>query len=58
MYGAQYYEASDSDSLKRSVTAGMTGSGLHMVEQRTDRRKNVELHREAWAAVFTELDKL
>jgi 2-succinyl-5-enolpyruvyl-6-hydroxy-3-cyclohexene-1-carboxylate synthase len=58
MYGAEYHEASDSDSLKRSVMAGIAGSGLHIVEQRTDRQRNVELHREAWAAVFTELDKL
>lgn len=58
LYGAEYHDASDSDSLRRSVTAGIAASGLHIVEQRTDRARNVELHRDAWAAVFAELDKL
>lgn len=58
LYGAEYHEATDSESLKRSVTAGIAGKGLHVVEQRTNRHRNVELHRDAWAAVFAELDKL
>ena len=58
LYGAAYHDASDSDALRRSVTASIAGSGLHIVEQRTDRSRNVVLHRNAWAAVFAELDKL
>jgi 2-succinyl-5-enolpyruvyl-6-hydroxy-3-cyclohexene-1-carboxylate synthase len=58
LYGAEYHEAVDSDSLRRSVTASIAGSGLHIVELRSDRARNVELHRDAWASVFAELDKL
>jgi 2-succinyl-5-enolpyruvyl-6-hydroxy-3-cyclohexene-1-carboxylate synthase len=58
LYGAEYHEAVDSDSLRRSVTASILGTGLHIVELRSDRARNVELHRDAWAAVFEELDKL
>lgn len=58
LYGAEYHEAVDSDSLRRSVTASIAGGGLHIVELRSDRARNVELHRDAWAAVFTELDRL
>ncbi len=58
LYGAQYHFAPDSETLRQSVTAGINGRGLHIVEQRTDRSRNVELHREAWSAVFAALDKL
>lgn len=58
LYGAEYHDVSDSDSLRRSVTASIAGGGLHIVEMRTDRARNVELHRDAWAAVFAELDEL
>ena len=58
LYGAEYHDASDSDSLRRAVTASIIGSGLHIVERRTDRARNDELHKNAWAAVFAELDKL
>ncbi len=58
LYGAEYHNTMDSDSLKRAVIASIAGSGLHIVEQRSDRSRNVELHRDAWAGVFAELDKL
>jgi 2-succinyl-6-hydroxy-2,4-cyclohexadiene-1-carboxylate synthase len=58
LYGAEYHEALDSDGLRRAVTASIVGTGLHIVELRSDRARNVELHRDAWAAVFSELDKL
>jgi hypothetical protein len=29
----------------------VAGGGLHIVELRTDRARNVVLHRDAWAAV-------
>jgi 2-succinyl-5-enolpyruvyl-6-hydroxy-3-cyclohexene-1-carboxylate synthase len=58
LYGASYARASDSASLQRAVSYAVNGKGLHLVEMRTDRDRNVELHREAWAAVAAALDKL
>ena len=54
-YGARYALAADSDALRRGVTAGVSGHGLHIVEFRTDRVRNVALHREAWSAVANAL---
>jgi len=55
MYGARYTlaESCDAlrDALRDAVTAGTTGRGLHIVELRTDRARNVVLHRDAWRAV-------
>ncbi|MCY7379233.1 MAG: 2-succinyl-5-enolpyruvyl-6-hydroxy-3-cyclohexene-1-carboxylic-acid synthase [Gemmatimonadaceae bacterium] len=56
MYGARYVLAADSEALRRGVAAGVTGRGLHLVEFRTDRVRNVALHREAWSAVARALD--
>lgn len=54
-YGARYELATDSEGLRRGVVAGVTARGLHMVEFRTGRARNVALHREAWSAVATVL---
>ena len=51
MYGARYRRADTWESLRQGVMAGVTGGGLHIIEMRTDRERNVVLHREAWAAV-------
>lgn len=56
LYGARYHRAETWDALRAGVTAGMTGGGLHVVEMRTDRARNVTLHRDAWAAVAVALD--
>lgn len=56
LYGAQYHRADTWASLRAGVTAGIDGTGLHIVEMRTERERNVVLHREAWAAVATALD--
>ena len=58
LYGAAYARATDSASLQRAVAYAINGNGLHIVEMRTDREKNVELHREAWAAVAASLDSI
>jgi len=55
LYGARYHRADDRVQLKRAVAAGVAGGGLHIVELHTDRARNVELHREAWAAVAAAL---
>jgi 2-succinyl-5-enolpyruvyl-6-hydroxy-3-cyclohexene-1-carboxylate synthase len=56
MYGASYARATDSSSLQRALSYAIGGKGLHIIEMRTDRERNVTLHREAWAAVATALD--
>ena len=58
LYGAIYHRAEDSGSLRQAVANGVAGSGLHIIELRTDRARNVVLHREAWAAVATALNAL
>ena len=56
LYGAQYHLAHDSETLRRGVAASTARRGLHIVELRTDRARNVVLHRDAWAAVADALD--
>ena len=51
LYGARYHGVDTMQSLRDAVTAGLTGRGLHIVELRTDRARNVVLHREAVARV-------
>lgn len=51
LYGAQYHRADTWDALRAAVEAGTAGRGLHIIEMRTDRARNVALHRDAWAAV-------
>ena len=56
LYGATYHCAETWPALRDGVRAGVTGRGLHIVEMRTDRARNVALHRDAWAAVGTALE--
>lgn len=56
LYGATYQRASDSQSLRGGISAGMSGKGLHIIEYRTDRVRNVELHRGAVSAVGRALE--
>ena len=51
VYGARYQRAPDVASLTRIVSESIAKSGLDIVELRTDRARNVVLHREAWAHV-------
>lgn len=55
LYGARYHRAHDSVSLRTAVADGIEGGGLHIVELRTDRTRNVELHQGAWEAVASAL---
>ena len=56
LYGARYTRADTARSLQDAVRAGIQGQGLHIVEVRTDRARNVVLHRAAWGAVAAALD--
>jgi 2-succinyl-5-enolpyruvyl-6-hydroxy-3-cyclohexene-1-carboxylate synthase len=51
LYGGTYLRAHDSASLRRGIADGIARRGLHLIELRTDRARNVILHREAWSAV-------
>jgi 2-succinyl-5-enolpyruvyl-6-hydroxy-3-cyclohexene-1-carboxylate synthase len=51
LYGARYHRADSWEALREGVAAGIGGRGLHLVEMRTDRARNVVLHREAWRTV-------
>ena len=58
MYDATYCHAERWDTFRGAVNAGIAGSGLHLVEMRTDRARNVELHRQARDAVSRALSGL
>jgi 2-succinyl-5-enolpyruvyl-6-hydroxy-3-cyclohexene-1-carboxylate synthase len=55
LYGARYHRAESVDSLRAGVKLGLSGTGLHIVEIRTDRARNVLLHRDAWSRVASAL---
>jgi 2-succinyl-5-enolpyruvyl-6-hydroxy-3-cyclohexene-1-carboxylate synthase len=57
LYGAGYERADNTEMLRRAITKGIEGRGLHIVEVRTDRARNVVLHREALSAVARALDE-
>lgn len=56
LYGAKYSLAADMEALRSEVAAGVRGEGLHIIEVRTERARNVVLHREAVSAVGRALD--
>ena len=51
LYGARYHRAKDADALRALVSASMREPGLGIIELRSARTRNVELHREAWRRV-------
>jgi 2-succinyl-5-enolpyruvyl-6-hydroxy-3-cyclohexene-1-carboxylate synthase len=55
LYHASYQRAHDSQSLRHCVSEGISRRGLQIIEMRTDRARNVELHREAWKSVASAL---
>ncbi|HEX6573437.1 MAG TPA: 2-succinyl-5-enolpyruvyl-6-hydroxy-3-cyclohexene-1-carboxylic-acid synthase, partial [Gemmatimonadaceae bacterium] len=58
LYGAHYQRAVDSGSMRRFVSEGIARGGLNIIEMRTDRARNVVLHREAWIAAAAGLDTI
>lgn len=44
-YGASHHAATDPDDVTKAVASAGTGTGLRIVEVRTDRAENVALHR-------------
>jgi 2-succinyl-5-enolpyruvyl-6-hydroxy-3-cyclohexene-1-carboxylate synthase len=51
LYGARYTLADSWEDLRSAVLAGIEGTGLHLVEVRTERNRNVADHRELWPLV-------
>lgn len=50
-FGLHHLEVSDLDELRGAVEHGITSEGTTLVHVRTDRARNVELHRAVWVAV-------
>ena len=57
LYGASHAMVSDGAALAAALTTTIPAPGLHIVEVRTERARNVVLHRDAWAAVSAALDE-
>lgn len=57
LYGAHYTLAEDWDAFRAAVSAGIAGKGLHLVEMRTERRRNVADHRAIWPQVAAALEQ-
>jgi 2-succinyl-5-enolpyruvyl-6-hydroxy-3-cyclohexene-1-carboxylate synthase len=55
LYGATHIRANDWDAFRAAVGGGLAGQGVTIVEVRTDRTRNVALHRQIWTAVEAEL---
>jgi 2-succinyl-5-enolpyruvyl-6-hydroxy-3-cyclohexene-1-carboxylate synthase len=57
LYGACYQRVEAVAALRGALEASMTRGGLNIVELRTERARNVELHRAAWEAVAEALGR-
>jgi len=57
MYGAVFARPEDWEAFRADVRRGLAGRGLTILEVRTDRARNVALHREVWSAVEAALRK-
>ncbi len=51
LYGAEFARPEDWPAFHDDVRRGLAGRGLTIVEVRTDRARNVVLHRKIWSAV-------
>ncbi|HEX2295060.1 MAG TPA: thiamine pyrophosphate-dependent enzyme, partial [Actinomycetota bacterium] len=51
VYGCRHALLDDAPALHAAVDDALSAGGVHLIEARTDRAANVELHRELWDAV-------
>lgn len=57
LYGARYTRAEHWEEFRTAVTEGISGGGLHLVEVRTERARNVADHRVLWPLVSAALER-
>ena len=57
LYGARYTLAESWERFNAAVLEGIGGAGLHLVEVRTERARNVADHRELWPLVSAALKR-
>jgi 2-succinyl-5-enolpyruvyl-6-hydroxy-3-cyclohexene-1-carboxylate synthase len=57
LYGARFERPADWDGFRRAVRAGIEQGGLHIVEIRTERARNVVQHRRCWQVVAEALSQ-
>jgi 2-succinyl-5-enolpyruvyl-6-hydroxy-3-cyclohexene-1-carboxylate synthase len=58
LYGATYCRPGDWSEFRSAVRSGLEGRGLNIIEVRTDRARNVALHRAIWPKVAESLETL
>lgn len=51
MYEGSFSRSESWEDFRRHVTAGMETDGLHVVEIRTNRESNLQMHRSLWASI-------
>ena len=51
MYGCGFERVETWPDFRAAVATSLASPGVQVIELRTDRARNVELHRRAWAAV-------
>jgi len=58
LYGASFARVDAWEVFDDAIRRGVASHGLDIVEMRTDRARNVEVHRQVWAAVDEALQPL
>lgn len=57
LFGGQYHAPSSWESFRSAVIGGLTGTGLTIIEVKTERERNLELHRDIAAEVSAALER-
>lgn len=55
LYGARFHSVADWGEFRQRLAESTGGSGLSIIELRTDRERNVAMHREIWRAISGDL---
>jgi 2-succinyl-5-enolpyruvyl-6-hydroxy-3-cyclohexene-1-carboxylate synthase len=58
MYDGRFTRVRDWDEFRDEVKQSIQTDGLHVIEVRTDRERNLEMHRSLWNSISTELTSL
>jgi 2-succinyl-5-enolpyruvyl-6-hydroxy-3-cyclohexene-1-carboxylate synthase len=57
MYGGTFHHSETWEAFRNAMTQGMRAGGLHVIEVRTERASNVNMHRQLWQVVEEALGK-